>query len=55
MAKFLDLVRQRRLPQPTRIDGMTTWDRLELDAAYEAMKQEEAKRNPIEAHYGIDR
>jgi predicted DNA-binding transcriptional regulator AlpA len=54
-SKFLSLVDQGRLPKPVRIDGMTTWDRLELDAAYEAMKQEETEKrsNPIEDHYGI--
>jgi predicted DNA-binding transcriptional regulator AlpA len=53
--KFLELVDEGRLPQPVRIDGVTTWDRLELDAAYERMKQEEGeiRRNPIEEHYGI--
>jgi predicted DNA-binding transcriptional regulator AlpA len=56
-SKFLDLVAKGRLPKPVRIDGMTTWDRLELDAAYDAMKQDEAEiqSNPIEEHYGINR
>jgi predicted DNA-binding transcriptional regulator AlpA len=54
-SKFLELVDEGRLPQPVRIDGITTWDRLELDAAYERMKQEETetRHNPIEEHYGI--
>jgi predicted DNA-binding transcriptional regulator AlpA len=54
-SKFLELVAQGRLPQPVRIDGVVTWDRLELDAAYEQMKREETgqRRNPIEDHYGI--
>lgn len=42
-SKFLELVDEGRLPQPIRIDGITTWDRLELDAAYERMKQEEGE------------
>jgi predicted DNA-binding transcriptional regulator AlpA len=54
-SKFLELAEEGRLPPPVRIDGVTTWDRLELDAAYERMKNEEteARRNPIEEHYGI--
>jgi predicted DNA-binding transcriptional regulator AlpA len=54
-SKFLELVDQNRLPQPVRIDGITIWDRLELDAALENLKeQEDARhRNPIEEHYGI--
>ena len=56
-SKFLDLVSQGRLPKAVRIDGITTWDRLELDAAYDAMKQDDAeiRSNPIEEHYGINR
>lgn len=55
-SKFLELVDEGRLPRPVRIDGITTWDRLELDAAYEQMKREETeqRRNPIEEHYGIE-
>jgi len=54
-SKFLGLVDEGRLPRPVRIDGITTWDRLELDAAYEQMKLEEAevRHNPIEQYYGI--
>ena len=49
-SKFLALVSEGRLPRPVRIDGMTTWDRLDLDTAYEQMKQDESERrsNPIE-------
>jgi predicted DNA-binding transcriptional regulator AlpA len=56
-SKFLGLVSEGRLPKPVRIDNVVTWDRLELDAAYEAMKQEEPepRRNPIEEHYGLER
>ena len=53
-SKFLELVTRGRLPKPVRIDGITSWDRLDIDVAYESMKeQEEQRRNPIEAHYGI--
>lgn len=53
-SKFLELVGQGRLPRPVKIDGITSWDRFELDAAYESMKEQEQQRlNPIEEHYGI--
>ena len=53
-SKFLELASRGRLPRPVKIDGITSWDRFDLDAAYESMKdQEEQRRNPIEAHYGI--
>lgn len=54
-SKFLELVDQRRLPQPVRIDGITMWDRLELDAAFENMKTEEAERgrNTVNMVLGI--
>jgi hypothetical protein len=35
---FLRLVDEKVLPQPTKIRDMTTWDRLDLDAAYEDLK-----------------
>jgi hypothetical protein len=52
---FLDLVNEGRLPQPVRIDGVTTWCRHDLDAAYDQLKADETERrsNPIEEHYGI--
>jgi predicted DNA-binding transcriptional regulator AlpA len=53
-SKFHQLVAQGALPRPVRIGGIPTWDRLELDAAYEGMKEQDSERqNPIEAHYGI--
>jgi predicted DNA-binding transcriptional regulator AlpA len=35
---FLRLVDDGDLPQPTRKNGMVSWDRLELDAAYDNWK-----------------
>src|SRR6266849_1948970 len=32
---FLRLVEEKLLPEPVKIKGMVSWDRLELDAAYE--------------------
>jgi predicted DNA-binding transcriptional regulator AlpA len=54
-AKFLELVDQGRLPAPVHIDGMTVWDRLELDAAFDAFKIEpsEQKRNTVDMALGI--
>ncbi len=51
--KFLELVDQSRLPKPLRIDGITSWDRRELDSAVEDLKEcEDSRRtNPIEAHF----
>lgn len=55
-SKFLDLVDQGRLSPGIKVDGMTLWDRLQLDADFEALKAQEATRrhNPIEAHYGVN-
>lgn len=38
LSKFLKLVEDGRMPQPTRIDGMVSWDRLDLDVAYDKLK-----------------
>lgn len=32
--KFDELVADRRMPRPKRIDGRVVWDRLALDAAF---------------------
>jgi predicted DNA-binding transcriptional regulator AlpA len=37
-AAFLRLVDDGVLPKPIKIRGMVTWDRLDLDAAYEDLK-----------------
>jgi predicted DNA-binding transcriptional regulator AlpA len=41
---FLALVAEGKLPRPKRVKGMTIWDRLELDAAFEALTDEEQTR-----------
>jgi predicted DNA-binding transcriptional regulator AlpA len=52
----LKLVSEGMMPSHIRIKGMTMWDRLELDAALEDLKEREASRgNPIETHYGINK
>jgi predicted DNA-binding transcriptional regulator AlpA len=35
---FLRLVEEGLMPKPVKIKGMSTWDRLELDTAYENFK-----------------
>lgn len=41
-AAFLRLVGEGELPPPVRIHGIVSWDRLDLDAAYENWKGREA-------------
>ncbi len=36
-SKFDQLVRERRMPQPLRIDGCTLWDIRALDSAFDAL------------------
>ena len=35
--KFDEMVDDGRMPRPKRIDGRIVWDRLKLDAAFEAL------------------
>jgi predicted DNA-binding transcriptional regulator AlpA len=42
--KFLQLVQTGRLPQGVKIDGITCWDRIDLDAAFEDLKQAAEER-----------
>jgi excisionase family DNA binding protein len=53
--KFLELVDRGTLPRAVTIDSMRIWDRFDLDAAFENLKEQEGARrgNPIEEHYGI--
>jgi predicted DNA-binding transcriptional regulator AlpA len=55
-SKFHVLVEEGRLPKPVRLDGMTLWDRLDLDAAFERLKAEETshRRNTVDMVLGID-
>jgi predicted DNA-binding transcriptional regulator AlpA len=39
---FLRLVEEKLMPEPVKIKGMTTWDRLELDAAYDNFKNDDS-------------
>lgn len=38
--KFDELVADGRMPKPKRIDGRTVWDRLQVDAAFAALKDD---------------
>lgn len=46
--KFDQLVQQRRMPQPRRLDGRKLWDRLELDEAFSALPTDQ-EENPWDA------
>ncbi len=45
VTKFDEMVDDRRMPQPKRIDGRIVWDRHELDEAFTALPTDE-DRNP---------
>lgn len=52
---FRDLVAEGRLPKPKRLRGLHIWDRLELDAAFESLESQPAKRrNSFDAILGMD-
>lgn len=42
-SQFKRLVDEGTLPQPVRIGGVVSWDRLELDAAYDSVKDHGAQ------------
>ena len=54
ISTFLDLVKDGALPKPVRVRSMVMWDRYDLDAAFDALKQrsEHKRRNPFEAKFG---
>jgi len=37
VTKFDEMVDDGRMPKPKRIDGRTVWDRLKLNAAFDAL------------------
>lgn len=43
--KFDEMVKDGRLPPPARIDGVVVWDRLKLDAAFEALDADHEDKN----------
>jgi predicted DNA-binding transcriptional regulator AlpA len=44
-SSFLQLVADGVLPKPVRIRGMVTWDRCDLDSAYEDLKNGHAENS----------
>jgi predicted DNA-binding transcriptional regulator AlpA len=53
-SKFLQLVNEGKLPPPFKIDRVTMWDRLELDAAFESLKAAVPERpNTVDMVLGL--
>jgi len=50
VTKFDEMMEDGRIPKPKRIDGRVVWDRIELDAAFEALQDLDvpaaSNRNP---------
>ena len=46
-SKFDQLVRDRRMPGPKRIDGCRVWDRLSLDRYFAALSEEGEERHSL--------
>ena len=40
VTKFDEMVADRRMPRPKRVDGRVIWDRLRLDAAFTDLPEE---------------
>jgi predicted DNA-binding transcriptional regulator AlpA len=41
LTKFHEMVRDRRMPSPKRVDRRVIWDRLQIDAAFTDLPEEE--------------
>jgi predicted DNA-binding transcriptional regulator AlpA len=52
--KFDEMVADRRMPRPKRVDGRVIWDRLQLDAAFTDLP-EDTKANPLDRMLGDQR
>ncbi len=44
--KFLEMVDDGRMPKPIDVDGSPRWDRIDLDAAFEDLK--ERRKDPVQ-------
>jgi predicted DNA-binding transcriptional regulator AlpA len=44
--KFDQLVADRRMPHPLRIDGCVVWDVQQLDLAFDALRDQNDRANP---------
>ena len=42
--KFDEMVSDRRMPKPKKIDGRVVWDRIAIDAAFTDLPSENANR-----------
>jgi hypothetical protein len=49
--KFDEMVADRRMPRPKRVDGRVIWDRIKLDMAFSDLP-EEKKVNPLDRMLG---
>lgn len=45
--KFDEMVDDRRMPRPKRIDGRVVWDRLQIEAAFSDLPQDD-RINPFD-------
>jgi predicted DNA-binding transcriptional regulator AlpA len=45
--KFDEMVADRRMPRPKRVDGRVIWDRLQLDAAFTDLPDDK-RVNPLD-------
>lgn len=52
--KFDEMVADRRMPRPKRVDGRVIWDRLKIEAAFTDLP-EEKKINPLDRILGDNR
>lgn len=43
-SKFDEMVHDRRMPRPKRVDGRVLWDRIALDAAFSDLPEEGGNR-----------
>jgi predicted DNA-binding transcriptional regulator AlpA len=49
VTKFDEMVRDRRMPKPKRIDGRNVWDRIQLDEAFAALDNGVGPKNEWDA------
>ncbi|MEX0745642.1 MAG: hypothetical protein WD118_08570 [Phycisphaeraceae bacterium] len=45
--KFDELVKDGRMPPPKRINGRVVWDRMKLDAAFEALPDDDDRADDV--------
>jgi hypothetical protein len=51
--KFDEMVADRRMPRPKRVDGRVIWDRLRIEAAFSDLS-EDTKVNPFDRMFASD-